>query len=850
MLNVRQLLRDQGYTVPDKGKFDCPYCGKYTFDTTRDNRFGQCFHPECRTVINTRQTSVHSIFQKLYWEIMTPCHHELQQQIQKDDGYGTAAWQLLKIRKIDQSIVDQCPVMGAVPTQLDLDNIINELRCQLDELTCKPSIKKQALDDWDELIPRLQERLSHTKGWVVFAYTDQHHQISQLRFRNPSTKAFQSIVFQPGRYGVFNPTLFKQTNTNKPNLLVEGEFNILRLHTLEAAAGWQFTPAFALGSAAQADLSTVGHFTNSPILFRDHDDAGEALTQSVCQRFTARVVHSTVPGEDLEDVLNQGGSPETALNTVATLLSQATPHYRKLSAIAEDVNIIRKGSGGDEKLKGFEIKQQVGGLLCHELSRRGQFYHTELAAYYLELERHRLIPIHGESRELSLLLHACGLNPKEGIHDFVIAELERHAVEHGQSTTIHQHTYYDEPTDTFYLYNGDTCIYRITDADITQVVNGTDGILFTDLPRFSPFQRVPVDSTPDLLSTLILNEINFDQGLLTSDDYKFLLEIWLYALLFNSMMATKPIAAFIGGKGSGKTSTFRRLGVLLYGSAFQVSSMPEKEDAFDAIVTNSPFVVFDNVDGQTAWLNDRLAITATGGTIQKRVLYTTNSLVDYVIKAVVAITSRTPKFRRDDVAERLLIFPVLPLRKKRSEQQLINSILRHRDECMSQLLFRIQEIVVFLKATKDLPPIETELRMADYATFLVRLVHHQGEDMVTYAHDLFHRLHQLQSQFTLEHDPLFALLEVIAAKYPGREWSASELLTQLSQMASDVRIKFNYKSANSLGQKLAQLSANINDMMTMTITRGDGNTNRYTFWPKNTSPHTSPAPSPYAEMPF
>jgi hypothetical protein len=849
MNDLRQQLREQGHSVPDKGKFTCPFCGKHTFDTTKDNRFGQCFHPECRQVINTRHTGPQQLFQKLYWDVMSRCHHELRQQIQKGNGYGTSAWQLLKNRKIDSTIIEQCPVIGAVPTNLDITAIMGDLRNQINTIECKPKVKQQALKDWDEAIHRLQKILSNTKGWVVFAYTDVHHNITQLRFRDTTRKAFQCIVLNTRCRGVFNPTLFKDTDRAKPLLLAEGEFNILRLHTIEAKAGWQLTPALALGSAAHADLATVRRFSEAPILFRDHDDAGKHLAENICEQFTATILHSPVPGEDLEDFINGHQAPQDALRAVAALLAQASPRYRPLASIANDINAIRKNDN-DEKLKEFEIKQQVGQLLCHELGRRGRFYHTPMAAYYLELERHRLIPIHGESRELGLLLHQSGLNPKESIHDFVIAELERHAIEYGEATTIHQHTYYNDATDTFYLYNGDTCIYRITDADITQVVNGTDGILFTDLPRFSNFQRVPVDTHTDLLSTLILNEINFDEGLLTSDDYKFLLEIWLYALLFNSMMATKPIAAFIGGKGSGKTSTFRRLGVLLYGTAFQVSSMPEKEDAFDAIVTNSPFVVFDNVDGQTAWLNDRLAITATGGTIQKRVLYTTNSLVDYVIKAVVAITSRTPKFRRDDVAERLLIFPVLPLPKKRSEQELINIILRHRDEGMSQLLFRIQEIVGLLKATKDLPPIETELRMADYATFLVRLVHHEGEDMVAYAHNLFYRLHQLQSQFALEHDPLFALLEVIAAKYPGREWTASELLTQLSQMASDVRIKFNYKSANSMGQKLAQLSANINDMMTMTITRGDRNTNRYTFWPKTTSPHPSPAPSPYAETRF
>jgi hypothetical protein len=69
-------------------------------------------------------------------------------------------------------------------------------------------------------------------------------------------------------------------------------------------------------------------------------------------------------------------------------------------------------------------------------------------------------------------------------------------------------------------------------------------------------------------------------------------------------------------------------------------------------------VAFDNADATFKWLDDKLAIAATRGSVQKRELYTTNKLIDFPIHAFVGITSRTPQYRRDDVADRFLIMKI------------------------------------------------------------------------------------------------------------------------------------------------------------------------------------------------
>ena len=84
----------------------------------------------------------------------------------------------------------------------------------------------------------------------------------------------------------------------------------------------------------------------------------------------------------------------------------------------------------------------------------------------------------------------------------------------------------------------------------------------------------------------------------------------------------------------------------------------EREDAFVAAITNNYIVIFDNVDGKMAWVNDRLATAASGSLILRRRLYTTNEVAIYQPKCFIGLTSRDPRFKRDDVADRLVILAV------------------------------------------------------------------------------------------------------------------------------------------------------------------------------------------------
>lgn len=757
---------------------------------------------------------------------MAVCHDDLIQQAGKPESLQYSAYPYLaKERKVHPQLIVDSPVLGSVPASLDFDKQCDEYRNRL-QMEADSKQRESLLDCYNREAKKLGELLARHPGWLVFGYTNAHHKLLALKFREPMSKRF--ALFKPSdKSGVFNPIPFDTTeNRLFPHvLLAEGEFNILSLQSLLLQNNLSYCLAMAVGSATSVDWPTLKGFKEQWLFFQDNDEAGRNLAWQMQTHRTYHLAHSNFPDDDLDSFIQRQAHPAAALNGLQRLLGEAKPKFRIVSAIKGQVNSIRRKE--TKKTLAFEINQQVGQLLTGELLERGKFYRTVLCSYFLDQESQTLYPIYKGAKPTQRFLHNFGLNPTENIHNFVRDELEKAAHDHGIETTIHRFAHYDKASNQLYLYNHDTEVFRISASSIDVVANGTDGHLFEPLPGYKPFTRQEVTQETDLLSELYTQRVNVEPGTLEVHEYQLILETWVYHLFFDELHTTHPILAFIGPKGSSKTSSIRRLGILLFGSSYQVCPIPEKPDDFDAVVTNGFLVGFDNVDGQTNWLNDKLAIAATGGNIRKRELYTTNSMIEFPIKAHVAITSRTPKFRRDDVAERLLIFPLKTLDQKISEQHLQEELCQNRDLFMSWLLLQLQEIIRMLVQTENQPAIQTNLRMADFASFMLRLAMADGEVEAVQA--ILDKLVTSQSQFTLEFDPIFELLRIVATNHPNQAFKSAELHLKLQYIAAANGIKYSYGSAMTLGQKLGHLKNNLAEFLNVTITERAGNIKAYQF---------------------
>ncbi len=495
---------------------------------------------------------------------------------------------------------------------------------------------------------------------------------------------------------------------------------------------------------------------------------------------------------------------------------------------AREIFAIRQKQGGQDHRKDFEIHSKVTERILSHLHRDGQFYTDGHRAYFFFKTDKRLIEISGEEDGFRLLLHRYGINPTETVFRWILEALRNEALEKGRRTEIHRLCYYDPHRYIVYLYNHKNQVYRISCDQIDLVDNGTDGVLFLADSRAEPFEHVLISGEQSRLNSVITSKINFAQDTLTAGERQRIFELWFYSVFFESIMPTKPIAAFIGPKGSGKSITLRKTGMLLFGKRFDVTPLSNDPKDFDAAVTNSPFVAFDNADHKCAWLNDRLATVATGGLIKKRELYTTNRLVEIPTRCFVGITAHTPQFRRDDVADRLLIMRVERFKAFVSEKVLQSEVLASRNEIMSEVILKLQKIVRALRAEEGVDDSST-FRMADFADFAVKVARHEGwEEQLK---SIFGKLSHEQSEFTLEGDPIYETLCIWAPDNPEREATYKELWNELKDVAEQEGIDFREYQNNSRGfvRRMPNIRSNLEEFFEIRSFSKGGRVTKHTF---------------------
>jgi hypothetical protein len=422
-------------------------------------------------------------------------------------------------------------------------------------------------------------------------------------------------------------------------------------------------------------------------------------------------------------------------------------------------------------------------------------------AYVFGEDTNGVLPVDRDNIDLQLFLNRYGVVPSDDFFKHVLHALRLEAQERGKETTVFALAHYDLATNRVYVFDNDRHVYRIGKSRIAKVDNGTDGVLFVRNPKWEPFVVGTPTGNGKLLTDTLLGSLRLGSNALSREELELLFANWLYAMFFRELFPTRPILAMIGEKGSGKTSVLRRIGQMLFGPRFQVMGMSHEPKDFDAAVTGDAFVGIDNADANVQWLDDKLAVVATGGTLKRRQLYTTNELVEFPITAFVAITSRTPHFKREDVADRLLLFHVERLETFGAESELLSALSAQRNVLMTELVGQLQRVLAALhKNNGKFYP--SSFRIADFAQFVLKVADAEGR--LVEAEAMLKRLSEEQLAFTVQDDPVIELLELWVKGHAGQEVTTAELYSALRTMAcsSHPQRSFDFKSAVSFGQYL------------------------------------------------
>jgi hypothetical protein len=656
----------------------------------------------------------------------------------------------------------------------------------------------------EEQRDKLAEVLGKAAHWVAFFHTDQHHRVRSIRFRQAFDKKFMSYVPSGGHTGLFGHALFQPYSeaSKQGNRLVavEGELNLLAIQSLAVRtarnpeeggsyANW----VAATGSSSTIDVDAIKALLASPdavsplIVIQDNDDAGDGMVVRLRESFALHVVTPPTRGQDIEDHLRTFGEDyAAAFRSLVALLRAPQFRTREFRSVANEIFQARQKEDKEDTRRDHEINAEVRTLLLKDMRERGTFYHEFQQGYFFHDECKALIALSDHDKELSCFLHNYGLNATEKCWAYQAETLHVESLTNGYATRVHRFCHFNPETFALYVFNHASGVYKVTADAIELVDNGTDGVLFLRDRKSEPFEfldDLDAEAAGDLFHDAVTAKINFARDTrLETCELQALFNLWFLATFFGSILPTRPLLAFIGPKGSGKSHTLRKVGTLLFGSQFEVKNLPDKEDSFDAITTNSHLAAFDNADSKVAWLPDRLAICATGGTVSKRVLYTTNTLVDYPIDCFVGITSRTPYFQRDDVADRLLVFHVRRFEEGEfiAESELLSAILKDRDRIMTVVLRQLQAAIKALQETAG-REYKTTFRMADFATFALRIADVNGGRET--LEDIFDRMGDEQAAFTLDGDTLVEMLNLWLrdGRNHNRPVSAAELYKELAE---------------------------------------------------------------------
>lgn len=717
-------------------KIKCVYCGKNTLSIKSDNTIAKCFHPKCGKVIRSSDdyeinaNNIHAFFDEICFE----SHHVL---LNEDEGKNSAAYQfLVSERKINVKVIGES-MIGVVPKDYDistkidakleaLDSIKNKLINDYEKLN-----KEQMIENAIEILKKEKEKLiklfKYNVGDLMFFYTDDSLKIISIKFRKPFQKKFTTYKIGRRR-GVFGLELFIAEDKSTGQLVVtEGEFDDLSLQSLavnNSNGDVRYHQVVSIGSSVDPDFETIKKIDKNPIFIHDSDDAGYELIERAKVHFHGFSTRTDKPFKDVDELIDSFGTNYGSANkAIQTLLEKRSRFYRNFEPIEKEVNDIRV-----LKQKDFVINQNVYDVVLDDLVQRGKFYIENKIGYYFNDEDNKLSVIDKSDLSLKLLLSKLKLTITENITNYIIANLQLYPLEKGLETKVQHFCFYEQENHTIYLSNFDNQIYKINREDIELVPNGTDGVLFLNNRGYEKFEYYPNTLGSNKLDEILIDQINFEEDdVLTIDERKWLFKYFIYSIFLESIMRTKVLVYFVGEKGSGKSITSKKLGLILFGN-FDVTPLSNDPSDFDVAVSNSTFMCIDNADTKQEWLEDRLAVLATSGRSKRRMLYTTNDLVEIESRCFITLTARTPRIRRDDLADRMLIFNLKRFEIFKAESRILKEVLDNRNLLISEIIRDLQPILSILEEMKDYN-FESNLRMADYADlgYKISCITNEGE---------------------------------------------------------------------------------------------------------------------------
>ena len=502
----------------------------------------------------------------------------------------------------------------------------------------------------------------------------------------------------------------------------------------------------------------------------------------------------------------------------------ATQKYRHEQDLAKDVlraEYTIKSDATDVKQALRDLQRSVQAaperhrqgmtLVLNALNQQGVFLKADTGqTWYIDRDVGRPISLSPRSEGLINLLYIrFGLNYTEQDTKFMISALCAHGSETPENVMLGTLSWYDPAANTVLLHTGNKRVLFITKDGVENITDGGRGVLFpwsVSTAAFSPIKPGP-DDTVDWGEELFGNgRRGFGSSVhnivnMPPEQAQALLKVWFLFMLMRNGATARPVLSAFGQPGSGKSTLFRKIYMLLYGSRRAINSITTMDD-FDHAVANDPLVVYDNVDTWERWLPDRIALSAATSEVTRRKLWTDSDIVVLRRQAMIALSAHNPQFGREDVADRLLLLTYKRLTHWEAEGVILSAVEQHRNTIWGGIVQDLQTILATPQPTPDEIP---QFRIEDFARLGLRIARAIGVEQEFRASVAGVR--SSSENFTLEEE---GVLVAALVKYAARPTSTTNMLNPaqlwiaLEAAADDARVFGRiYRNSVALSKKLS-----------------------------------------------
>ena len=376
---------------------------------------------------------------------------------------------------------------------------------------------------------------------------------------------------------------------------------------------------------------------------------------------------------------------------------------------------------------------------------------------------------------------------------------------------------YDETLGFFYVKLSPGNMLKVTAEEIEVVPLGTDGVYMVPSLPVTTWEYDPVDRGEDhMYAVRIWDGLSADGAEMDAQDAQDLVRLWMLANAMPQLLDEKPVLMSLGlSPGSGKSTLIRRIGQLLYRTNYNVKTRPKSENDFKVALQSEPMYALDNADDDVEWLKSTLLPITTGAEDLQRTLHTTTEVTKLVLDSFIAITSRTPRLRQVDMAQRIITVKVKGLREEnpdepyKSQRRLRHRTTSNRGRDLSGYVRDLQRIL------QKSGPFNLErdqgynFRIADFGSITEWAAPAVG---ITDWKGLLNRADQEQREFIKEGDWLLPLIHLWLDRTPGPQglegqsdirWiGKDELHSALAEIAREKAMPYWAQSSQGVATKL------------------------------------------------